>query len=116
MEGDGVTTVPTGTLVDIDDRPLSSPSSSAPLSSDAAAATAAAAAAASAAPVVGYWRSGGGLDHVTVRNGGHMLPHDQPVVALAMLGRWSADVLSGSRSRPLSTTSSLAAAAVAAAE
>jgi len=46
-----------------------------------------------ASVVVGYWRSGGGLDHVTVRNGGHMLPHDQPAVALAMLSRWSEDVL-----------------------
>lgn len=49
--------------------------------------------------VVGYWRSGGGLDHVTVRNGGHMLPHDQPAVSLAMLSRWSKDVVDEERRR-----------------
>jgi vitellogenic carboxypeptidase-like protein len=38
--------------------------------------------------VAGYWRAGGGLTHAVVRNGGHMLPHDQPAAALAMLGRW----------------------------
>lgn len=95
MEKNGVAAaaaVPTGTLVDVGDR------------------------SSAAAPVVGFWRSGGGLDHVTVRNGGHMLPHDQPVVALAMLARWSADVLSASGSprsrrprRSATTTSSLAA-------
>lgn len=70
------------------------------------------------APVVGYWRSGGGLDHVTVRNGGHMLPHDQPIVSLAMLGRWSRDALSASpssasSSADYSSPSSAAAAAAA---
>lgn len=81
--------VATGSLVDVG---VKSSSSSSP-----------------SAPVVGYWRSGGGLDHVTVRNGGHMLPHDQPLVSLAMLDRWSRDVLGSSSS----SSAAAAAAAVA---
>lgn len=107
-EGLGGNAIATGSLFAVDERASlpSSPSSS----SDAAA----------AAPVVGYWRKGGGLDHVTVRNAGHMLPHDQPVVALAMLARWSADVLSGSesmsrsRAGPSSSASSFSSSAAAA--
>ena len=116
----GASAVATGSLVDVEERraSLSSSPSSSPSSNSSPA---------TAAPVVGYWRSGGGLDHVTVRNGGHMLPHDQPVVALAMLARWSADVLSGSRTRAsrarppppsaiLSTEAAVDAATAAAAE
>jgi vitellogenic carboxypeptidase-like protein len=86
-----------GVLVGVEERvssPFLNPSSSSP-----------------PAPVVGYWRSGGGLDHVTVRNGGHMLPHDQPVVALAMLARWSAEVLSSGSGSSLSSSSSSSVAA-----
>lgn len=33
--------------------------------------------------VVGYWREHSTLSHVVVRNAGHMVPHDRPVVAQA---------------------------------
>ena len=43
--------------------------------------------------IAGYWRTGGDLTTVTLRNAGHMAPHDQPVVALAMLREWLRGVL-----------------------
>lgn len=45
--------------------------------------------------VAGYWRQGGLLTTVTLRNAGHMAPHDQPVAALAMLTQWLGGVLGG---------------------
>lgn len=33
--------------------------------------------------VVGYWRKHSTLTHVVIRNAGHMVPHDRPLVAQA---------------------------------
>ena len=33
--------------------------------------------------VVGYWRAHSTLTHVVIRNAGHMVPHDRPLVAQA---------------------------------
>lgn len=44
--------------------------------------------------VAGYVRRGGGLTTVTLRNAGHMAPHDAPEAALAMVGEWVAGVVS----------------------
>ncbi len=41
------------------------------------------AAAKSEGEVVGYWREHSTLSHVVIRNAGHMVPHDRPVVAQA---------------------------------
>ncbi|BDA47762.1 probable serine carboxypeptidase CPVL [Coccomyxa sp. Obi] len=38
--------------------------------------------------VVGYWREHSTLAHVVIRNAGHMVPHDQPLVAQAMIEQW----------------------------
>eukprot|EP00884_Botryococcus_braunii_P019093 jgi/Botrbrau1/5868/Bobra.0366s0047.1 len=43
--------------------------------------------------VVGYWRSFDTLTHVVIRNAGHMVPHDQPLVSQAMVERWVEEVM-----------------------
>ncbi|KAK9835972.1 hypothetical protein WJX81_002745 [Elliptochloris bilobata] len=43
--------------------------------------------------VVGYWREHATLTHVVIRNAGHMVPHDRPLVAQEMLRRWVKDAL-----------------------
>ena len=35
--------------------------------------------------VVGYWRAHSTLTHVVIRNAGHMVPHDRPLVAQARI-------------------------------
>lgn len=43
--------------------------------------------------VAGYWQKAGNLQRVVVRNAGHMVPHDQPTAAKAMLRDWLEDIL-----------------------
>lgn len=38
--------------------------------------------------VAGYWKQHGPLTQVVLRNAGHMVPHDAPLQAQAMLERW----------------------------
>ncbi|CAL8469775.1 g9317 [Coccomyxa elongata] len=38
--------------------------------------------------VVGYRRQHDTLAHIVIRNAGHMVPHDQPLVAQAMIEQW----------------------------
>jgi len=38
--------------------------------------------------VAGQWKSANGLTFLTVYEAGHLVPHDKPVEALAMLHRW----------------------------
>ncbi|KAK9907324.1 hypothetical protein WJX75_001489 [Coccomyxa subellipsoidea] len=45
--------------------------------------------------VVGYWREHSTLSHLVIRNAGHMVPHDQPLVAQAMIEHWVNGALKG---------------------
>ena len=38
--------------------------------------------------VLGYWREWGRLTHVVVRDAGHLVPHDAPLTAQAMIESW----------------------------
>ena len=40
--------------------------------------------------VAGYYRSCGGLTHLTVNGAGHLVPHDAPTQALDMIERFVA--------------------------
>ncbi|KAK9864784.1 hypothetical protein WJX84_011664 [Apatococcus fuscideae] len=44
-------------------------------------------------PVAGYWKRAGPLNHVILKNSGHMVPQDQPGNALAMIETWGLDAL-----------------------
>ena len=43
--------------------------------------------------IAGYWKRAGPLTQVVLRGCGHMVPHDAPLQAQAMLERWVSHVL-----------------------